>query len=81
MQYRRSRAQGATFFFTVVTYNRKRILCHKANVALIKEAFQHVIKQHPFRILAFARVSTKNLMKMWDMNNLSCWVSLSGWVK
>ena len=26
MQYRRSQAQGATFFFTVVTYNRKRIL-------------------------------------------------------
>lgn len=53
MQYRRSQAQGATFFFTVITYNRKRILCHKANVALIKEAFQYVIKQHPFRMRAF----------------------------
>ena len=53
MQYRRSRAQGATFFFTVITYNRKRILCHEANVTLIKEAFQDVIKRHTFRIRAF----------------------------
>ena len=53
MQYRRSQAKGATFFFTVVTYKRKRILCHEANVALIKEAFQQVIKQHTLRIRAF----------------------------
>lgn len=53
MQYRRSQAQGATFFFTVITYNRKRILCHEASVELIKAAFQYVIKQHHFRIRAF----------------------------
>ena len=53
MQYRRSQAQGATFFFTVVTYNRKRLLCHEANVTLIKESFQHVIKRHTFTIRAF----------------------------
>ena len=53
MQYRRSQAHGATFFFTVTTYKRKRILCRKANVALIKEAFPYVITQHPLRIQAF----------------------------
>jgi len=53
MQYRRSQAKGATFFFTVVTYKRKRILCHEANVVLIKETFQQVIKQHTLRIRAF----------------------------
>ncbi|MBI5677728.1 MAG: transposase [Planctomycetes bacterium] len=53
MQYRRSQEQGANFFFTVVTYKRKKILCHEANVTLIKEAFQHVIKRHIFRIRAF----------------------------
>ena len=42
MQYRRSQAKGATFFFTVVTHKRKMILCHDANVALIKEASQYV---------------------------------------
>ena len=58
MQYRRpacavhadrSQAKGAT----VITCNRKSILCHEANVALIKEAFQHVVKKHPLRIRAF----------------------------
>lgn len=39
MQYCRSKTPGATFFFTVVTYRRNKILCHEANVALIKEAF------------------------------------------
>lgn len=33
-------AKGATFFFTVVAYKRKRILCRGVNAALIKEAFQ-----------------------------------------
>ncbi len=42
MQYRRSKIPGATFFFTVVTYRRNKILCHEANVALIKEAFLQV---------------------------------------
>lgn len=53
MQYRRARTKGATFFFTVVTHQRKRILCHEANIRLIKEALQHVINQHPFKIDAF----------------------------
>ncbi|MBF8277173.1 MAG: hypothetical protein HW390_2246 [Candidatus Brocadiaceae bacterium] len=53
MQYRRSKTPGATFFFTVVTYRRSKILCHEANVALIKEAFLHVTTHHPFRNRAF----------------------------
>lgn len=53
MQYRRSQAKGATFFFTVVMNKRKKILCHDANVVLIKEALHYVIKRHTFRIRAF----------------------------
>lgn len=53
MQYRRAKIKGATFFFTVVTHDRKRILCGKANVRLIKEAFEYVINQRPFVIDAF----------------------------
>ena len=53
MQYRRSRAKGATFFFTVVTHNRKKILCNEKNVALLKEAFWYVLGRHSFRIRAF----------------------------
>ncbi|HHT9111951.1 MAG: transposase [Planctomycetes bacterium] len=53
MQYRRSQAKGATFFFTVVMNKRKKILCRDANAVLIKEAFHYVIKRHTFRIRAF----------------------------
>jgi len=53
MQYRRSKVKGATFFFTVVTYGRERILCGKENVLLVKEAFKHVSSKYPFIIDAF----------------------------
>lgn len=53
MQYRRSQAKGATFFFTVVTHERRRFLRHEANAALIREAFRYAFNQHPFLIDAF----------------------------
>jgi putative transposase len=53
MQYRRSNATGATFFFTVVTHLRKKILCLDNNPALINDAFQHIAGQHPFINHAF----------------------------
>ena len=53
MRYRRARAKGATYFFTVVTYGRKQILCHGENVVLLRQVFRHVIDRHPFVIDAF----------------------------
>ncbi len=53
MQYRRSRARGATFFFTVVTHERRRFLCFEPNVALMREAFRYAIDRYSFSIDAF----------------------------
>lgn len=53
MQYRRSTAKGATFFFTVVTHERRKILCHELNIALLREAFRAVVERHPFTLDAF----------------------------
>ncbi len=53
MRYRRSQAKGATFFFTVVTQNRRAILCEKRNIVLLRDAFRSVMKAHPFTINAF----------------------------
>jgi len=53
MKYRRSKSEGATYFFTVVTYRRKRILCDNFNAALVKEAFTHIATNRPFKIDAF----------------------------
>ena len=53
MQYRRSQINGGTFFFTVVTHNRRKILCNPENVDLLREAFRLVMDKHPYQIDAF----------------------------
>ena len=53
MRYRRSQTKGATYFFTVLTYKRKKILCKKDNVKIIKGAFKQIALQHPFNVDAF----------------------------
>jgi putative transposase len=53
MQYRRSRAKGASFFFTVVTHDRRRFLCEESNVTLLQDSFRYVIDRHPFSVDAF----------------------------
>jgi putative transposase len=50
MQYRRAKTPGTTYFFTVVTHNRSQILCHPENINLLRNAFQQVMQQHPFKI-------------------------------
>jgi len=50
MRYRRSQTPGATFFFTVVTYNRKRILCLGDNPRHLKQSLEAVKTDHPFTV-------------------------------
>lgn len=53
MRYRRAKTPGATYFFTVVTFRRRKILCEPDNRALLRAAFQTVKARHPFAIDAF----------------------------
>ena len=53
MQYRRARIEGGTYFFTVVTHKRKKILCESENVSLLRTIFREVMAKHPFKIDAF----------------------------
>lgn len=50
MRYRRSQTPGATYFFTVVTYDRKRILCSDENPGRLKQAMKSVKVDHPYTI-------------------------------
>jgi len=50
MRYKRSITPGATYFFTVVTCDRKKLLCHDENPNLLKKAFEIVKTRHPFTI-------------------------------
>jgi len=40
MQYRRAKIEGGSYFFTVVTYARKKFLCEAVNIQLLKESFK-----------------------------------------
>jgi len=53
MRYRRARAKGGTYFFTVVTHKRVKIFNRSDNVELLRHAFRKVINRHPFKIDAF----------------------------
>ena len=39
MHYRRAKTPGATYFFSVVTYNREHLLKHPETVQLLRQAF------------------------------------------
>jgi putative transposase len=54
MQYRRAKTPGATYFFTVVTHNRRKILCQPENVDLLRNAFRYVMGKYPFKIDAIS---------------------------
>jgi putative transposase len=53
LEYRRARIEGGTYFFTVVIYERKRILCTPENVELLRQVVRDVMRNHPFKIEAF----------------------------
>jgi putative transposase len=67
MQYRRAKAPGATYFFTLVTYNRRRILCEPENVDLLRNAFRYVMRQHPFKIDAIV-ILPDHLHSIWTLS-------------
>ena len=51
--YRRARAPGGTFFFTVVAWRRRPILCHPAMRATLRDAIITFRNRHPFTIDAW----------------------------
>jgi putative transposase len=47
MQYRRAKVAGGTYFFTVVTHNRRPFLCELENIDLLRAAFRSVMIPNP----------------------------------
>jgi putative transposase len=52
MKYHRTNAPGSTFFFTVVTSNRKKIFIDEQTITLLRQAIQAVQAGSPFKIEA-----------------------------
>ncbi len=51
--YRRANAKGGTYFFTVVTYRRQKILCNESVRLTLRNAIRSVQQEHPFVIDAW----------------------------
>jgi len=66
MEYRRAKTPGATYFFTVVTHNRRQFLCAPENIALLREAFREVMTDHPFKIEAIV-ILPDHLHALWTL--------------
>jgi len=66
MKYRRAKTLGATYFFTVVTHNRRKFLCIPENIALLRRAFREVMTNHPFKIEAIV-ILPDHLHALWRL--------------
>lgn len=53
MQYRRLYIKGGTYFFTLVTYNRKPIFSSVAAVQLLSTALTYTASRMPFETVAY----------------------------
>ena len=49
-EYRRLYRQQGWYFFTVVTYNREKILIQPDNLIRLRQSFRYVMKKLPFRM-------------------------------
>ncbi|MEM9217861.1 MAG: hypothetical protein AAGD25_26415 [Cyanobacteria bacterium P01_F01_bin.150] len=56
MRYRRATTPGATYFFTVVTYQRQKLFHAPQNVELLRNAFRKVKHNYPFDIDAIFNI-------------------------
>jgi putative transposase len=50
MQYRRAYVPGGSYFFTVVTEQRRRLFADVSNVMLLRQAIRTVMRNRPFTI-------------------------------
>jgi len=66
MQYRRDRAPGASYFFTLVTFNRRPLLSSAERVAMLREAVRQERERRPFFIDAMV-ILPDHLHAVWTL--------------
>ena len=66
MHYHRAKTPGATYFFTVVTYQRQTLFRAPQTVDLLRTAFRTVKAKHPFTIDAIV-VLPDHLHCIWTL--------------
>jgi putative transposase len=66
MNYRRAFLPGGTFFFTVVTAERRPLFVDRTNVATLRSAFRQIQAQRPFTLEA-AVILPDHLHCIWTL--------------
>ncbi len=66
MRYRRAQTEGGSYFFTVVTDQRRPFLCEPENITLLRSIFREIKKKHPFTIDA-AVILPDHLHCLWTL--------------
>jgi putative transposase len=66
MQYRRAKTPGATYFFTVVTYQRQALFHEPVTVDLLRQSFGKIKSKLPFTIDAIV-VLTNHIHCIWTL--------------
>ena len=66
MDYRRLYKEGGTYFFTVVTHQRRPFLTLPEHVELLRTALREVMKNYPFVIVAFVLLAD-HLHCLWTL--------------
>ncbi|WP_448204486.1 REP-associated tyrosine transposase [Azospirillum sp. sgz302134] len=84
MRYRRDRTPGGTYFFTVVTQDRRPLFADPQFVDLLRGAFRAVRARHPFTIDAIV-VLPDHLHTIWTLPEGDAgydvrWNQLKGWL-
>ncbi|WLP94928.1 transposase [Psychrobacter sp. M13] len=65
-QYIRSYTEGATYFFTLVSYNRRKILCNEDFLQALRNSIRQIQQQYPFEIIAWIQLP-EHLHCIWQM--------------
>ena len=65
--YRRARVAGASYFFTLVTYQRRPLLVDEYARSCLRAAISKVRDEHPFRIDAFCLLPD-HLHTIWTLS-------------
>ena len=66
MRYRRLKMEGATYFFTVVTFDRRPIFAGRAAVDLLSDAIAEIRGRYPFTVEAQV-ILPDHLHAMWSL--------------
>lgn len=65
-KYIRSYTEGATYFFTLVSYNRRKLFCEDDFLKALKNSIRRVQQQYPFEIIAWVQLPD-HLHCIWQM--------------